>query len=277
VRLGTPRLRQGTTMNRLQDRVAVVTGGGTGIGRAICLEFAREGARVAVISNVKPEADAVAEEVRALGRDGIAYVVDVTDAPRVKAVADEIQRTFGRTDVLVTSAGVMGERTFLTNTSDEGWRRTIEVNLNGTFYCIKSFLPKMLEQKSGRIITISSTSGKLPAAMNADYAASKHGVIGLTKALALELGLLRMDGITANAICPGSAATPMISAITEQMRALTGESREDFVRERIASKNLQQRLLDPEEIAYMAVYLASDQARGVTGQALNVCAGTVLY
>ncbi|HSQ00312.1 MAG TPA: SDR family NAD(P)-dependent oxidoreductase [Candidatus Dormibacteraeota bacterium] len=264
-------------MNRLQDRVAVVTGGGSGIGRAICLEFAREGARVAVMSNVKPEADAVAEEVRALGRDGKAYAVDVTDAPTVKQVADEIHRTFGRADVLVTSAGVMGERTFLTNTSDEGWRRTIEVNLNATFYCIKSFLPKMMEQKSGRIITISSTSGKLPAAMNADYAASKHGVIGLTKALALELGLLRMDGITANAICPGSVATPMISAITEHMRALTGESPEDFVRERITSKNLQQRLLDPEEIAYMAVYLASEQARGITGQALNVCAGTVLY
>lgn len=134
----------------------------------------------------------------------------------------------------------------------------------------------MLERKSGRIITISSTSGKLPAAMNADYAASKHAVIGLTKAVALELGLLRMSGITANAICPGSTATPMISGITEQLRALTRESREDFVRERIASKNLQQRLLEPEEIAWMAVYLASDQARGVTGQALNVCAGTVL-
>ena len=264
-------------MSRLQDKVAVVTGGGSGIGRAICLAFAREGARVAVLSNVQSEVDAVAEEVRRLGRDGRAYVVDVTDAPRVREVSDEIAAAFARTDILVTSAGVMGERTFLTNTSEEGWRRTIEVNLNATFYCIKAFLPRMMEQRSGRVITISSTSGKLPAAMNADYSASKHGVIGLTKALALELGLLRMDGITANSICPGSTATPMISAITEHMRPLTGESPETFIQERIASKNIQQRLLDPEEIAYMAVYLASDEARGVTGQALNVCAGTVLY
>jgi NAD(P)-dependent dehydrogenase (short-subunit alcohol dehydrogenase family) len=142
------------------------------------------------------------------------------------------------------SAGSWGAH-ILTNTSEEGWRRTIEVNLNATFYCIKTFLPRMMEQRSGRVITISSTSGKLPAAMNADYSASKHGVIGLTKALALELGLLRMDGITANAICPGSTATPMISAITEHMRPLTGDSAETFIQERIASKNIQQRLLDP--------------------------------
>lgn len=264
-------------MKRLQGKVAVVTGGGSGIGRAICLGFAREGARVAVLSNVEPEIQAVAEEARRLGSDARAYAVDVTDGPAVKALADEIHAAFGRTDILVTSAGVMGERTFLTNTSDEGWRRTIEVNLNATFYCVKAFLPKMTEQRSGRVITISSISGKLPAAMNADYAASKHGVIGLTRALALELGILGMDGITANAICPGSTATPMISEITDRMRSLTGESPEKFIHDRIASKNLQHRLLDPEEIAHMAVYLASDEAKGITGQAMNVCAGTVLY
>jgi NAD(P)-dependent dehydrogenase (short-subunit alcohol dehydrogenase family) len=262
---------------RLDGKVAVVTGGGSGIGRAVCLQFARNGARVAVLSNVASEAEGVAAEVRGLGPEGRACVVDVTDASRVRAVAAEIGAAFGRADILVTSAGVMGERTFLTSTSEAGWRRTIEVNLNATFYCIKAFLPGMLERGSGRIITVSSTSGKLPAAMNADYSASKHGVIGLTKAPALELGLLRMDGITANAICPGSTATPMIAAITEQMRALTGESPEQFVQERIASKNIQQRLLDPEEIAHMAAYLASDEARGITGQALNVCGGTVLF
>lgn len=262
---------------RLNDRVAVVTGGGTGIGRAIGLGFAREGADVVVISNVKSEADAVATEVRELGRRGLARVIDVTDAERVREVAAEIEKELGKVDILVTSAGVMGERTFVTGTSDEGWRRTIEVNLNATFYCIKAFLPGMLQRGAGRVITISSVSGKLPASMNADYAASKHGVIGLTKALAMELGMLRMNGITANSICPGSVATPMISAITEQMRAMTGESAEQFVKDRIASKSLQQRLLDPDEIAHMAIYLASDEARGVTGQAMNVCAGTVLF
>lgn len=134
----------------------------------------------------------------------------------------------------------------------------------------------MIEQKSGRIITISSMSGKLPAALNADYAASKHGVIGLTKALALELGVLGLNGITANAICPGSTTSPMIDAITEHMGTLLNESADKF-HERIVSKAIQQRLLDPEEIAYMAAYLASDEARGITGQAMNVDGGTVLW
>jgi NAD(P)-dependent dehydrogenase (short-subunit alcohol dehydrogenase family) len=263
-------------MSRLKDKVAVVTGGGTGIGRATCLEFAREGAHVAVVSNVRAEAKSVAKEVCDLGREGISFVVDVTDAGKVKKLADDVNKKFGRTDILVTSAGVMGERNFIINTTEEGWRNTIEVNLNAGFYCIKAFLPQMMEEKSGRVIMISSTSGKLPASMNADYSASKHGVIGLTKALAIELGLLGLNGITANAICPGSVDTPMISQITEIMRPLTGETPAQFIKDKIAAKNLQQRLLDPEEIAYMAVYLASDEARGVTGQAMNVCAGTVL-
>lgn len=264
-------------MSKLESTVAVVTGGGSGIGRAICLEFARKGAHVAVVSNVGEETERVAREVRRLGREGVPFLVDVTDAGKVKELAEEIHEKFGKADILVTSAGVMGERTFLVHTTEEGWRRTIEVNLNATFYCIKAFLPGMMERKSGRIITIASISGKLPAAMNADYSASKHGVIGLTKTVAIELGLLGLNGITANAICPGFTATPMMSAIVEHMRPLTGEDPDRFIRERVASKNLQQRLLEPEEVAHMAVYLASDAARGITGQAINVCGGAVLW
>jgi NAD(P)-dependent dehydrogenase (short-subunit alcohol dehydrogenase family) len=230
-----------------------------------------------VISDVENEAENVAQEVRGMGREGVAFVADVTDSGRVKTIADDVNKKFGKTDILVTSAGIMGERNFIINTSDEGWRRTIEVNLNAGFYCIKAFLPKMMEQNSGRIIMISSMSGKLPAAMNADYAASKHGVIGLTKALAIEIALLGLNGITANAICPGSTDTPMIAEITERMRPLTGDTPEAFIQDKIASKCLQRRLLDPAEIAYMAVYLASDEARGVTGQAMNVDGGTVLW
>lgn len=264
-------------MSRLENRVAVVTGGGTGIGRAICLQFAREGADVVVVSNVADQAEAVAAEVRALGRKGVAHVVDVTDVAAVEALATAVNAEFGRADILVTSAGVMGARTFLSEMPVDAWLRTIEVNLNAGFYCIKAFLPGMLARNAGRIITISSISGKLPAALNSDYAASKHGVIGLTKALALELGMLKKNGVTANAICPGSIDTPMIDAITDHLQPATSLSREDFRQKAIASKNIQQRLLDAEEIGFMAAYLASDQARGVTGQALNVCAGTVLF
>lgn len=264
-------------MSRLENRVAVVTGGGTGIGRAICLQFAREGADVVVVSNVADQAEAVAAEVRDLGRKGVAHVVDVTDVAAVEALATAVNAEFGRADILVTSAGVMGARTFLSEMPVDAWLRTIEVNLNAGFYCIKAFLPGMLARNAGRIITISSISGKLPAALNSDYAASKHGVIGLTKALALELGMLKKNGVTANAICPGSVDTPMIDAITDHLQPATSLSREDFRQKAIASKNIQQRLLDAEEIGFMAAYLASDEARGVTGQALNVCAGTVLF
>ncbi|PCJ70621.1 MAG: hypothetical protein COA62_08615 [Rhodobiaceae bacterium] len=264
-------------MSRLEGRVAVVTGGGTGIGKAICLQFAREGADVIVASNVEAQAEEVAAEVRALGREGVAYNIDVTDVEAVNTMATAVSERFGKTDILVTSAGVMGARAFLTDTPVEEWKKTIEVNLNAGFYCIKAFLPGMLERDAGRIITISSISGKLPAALNSDYSASKHGVIGLTKALALELGILRKNGITANAICPGSVETPMIDQITDHFVQSGKQSREEFRKKSIASKNIQRRLLDPEEIASMAAYLASDEARGVTGQAINVCAGTVLF
>lgn len=262
-------------MSDLTGKVAVVTGGGTGIGRAICLEFARQGADVVVASNVAEQAQAVAGEVRALGRQGVAQVLDVTDVEAVQAMAAAVEAQFGKADILVTSAGVMGARAFLTDTSAEEWRKTMEVNLNAGFYCIKAFLPGMLARDAGRIITISSISGKMPAAMNSDYAASKHGVIGLTKALALELGMLGKNGITANALCPGTTDTPMMDEIADHM-APSGK-REAFIQKAVLSKSIQRRLLDPDEIASMAGYLASDRARGITGQAINVCAGAVLF
>jgi NAD(P)-dependent dehydrogenase (short-subunit alcohol dehydrogenase family) len=262
--------------NSFRGKVAVVTGGGTGIGRAMSLGFAKEGAAVVVASLMADEANAVASEIRAMGGKALGIAIDVTDVSAVEAMAETVQSEFGRADFLVTSAGVMGAREFITQTSAEQWRRTIDVNLNAGFHCIKAFLPGMLERNSGRVIMISSTSGKLPAARNADYAASKHGVIGLTKALALELGMLKKDGVTANAICPGSVATQMIDDIADSMLEKLDETRESFTRKYVASKNIQRRLLDTEEVADMAMFLASDKAKGITGQAINVCAGTVL-
>ena len=145
-------------MSGLTGKVAVVTGGGTGIGRAISLRLARDGADVVVVSNVAAQAQAVAGEVQALGRRGVAHTVDVTDVAAVTALAEAVEGEFGRADILVTSAGLMGARAFLTDTPVEEWRRTIEVNLNAGFYCIKAFLPGMLARDSGRIITISSIS-----------------------------------------------------------------------------------------------------------------------
>lgn len=260
-------------MSRFEGKVAVITGGGTGIGRATALLFAEQGADIVVVSNVADQAQAVAKEVEALGRKGLARVVDITDIPAVNALAAEVDATLGKTDFLVTCAGVMGARKLLTKTTPEEWRLTMEVNLNGTFYCIKAFLPGMLERDSGRIITLSSASGKLPAALNSDYAASKHGVIGLTKTLALELGILRKNGVTANTLCPGPIDTPMMDAIADHF---DGPGHREAFHVKVA-KNIQRRMLDPVEVANMAAFLASDEAKGVTGQAINVCGGLVLF
>jgi NAD(P)-dependent dehydrogenase (short-subunit alcohol dehydrogenase family) len=262
-------------MARFDGKVAVVTGGGTGIGRATCLALARDGADIVVVSNVAEQADAVAEEVLALGRKAIARRVDVTDIPAVQTLAKEVESIFGHADILVTCAGVMGARKMLLETTPEEWCQTMEVNLNGTFYCIQAFLPGMLARDWGRVITLSSASGKLPAARNSDYAASKHGVIGLTKTLALELGMLGKNGVTANALCPGPIDTPMMDAIGDHLTSGTNFTIDQF--RKAATHNIQRRMLDPTEVADMAAYLASDAARGVTGQAINVCGGIVLF
>lgn len=263
-------------MSRLEGKVAVVTGGGSGIGRAICLRLAEDGADVAVVSNVASEIEAVAADVRAVGRRAEAFVVDVTDMAAVEGLASDVEGALGPADILVTCAGVMGARKLITQTNAEEWRHTLSVNLDGTFYCIKAFLPRMLERDSGRIITLSSASGKQPAALNSDYSASKHAVIGLTKTVAIELGILRKNGVTANALCPGPIATPMMDAITDHLAPRTNLSREEFL-EKAVAKNIQQRLLDPSEVANMAAFLASNEARGMTGQAINVCGGIVLH
>lgn len=260
-------------MSSMEGRVAVITGGGTGIGRATALVLAEKGADIVVVSNVADQVETVAKEVQAIGRKGLARVVDVTDITAVNALAAEVDEVLGKTDILVTCAGVMGARKLITKTTPEEWRLTMEVNLNGTFYCIKAFLPGMLERNSGRIITLSSASGKLPAALNSDYAASKHGVVGLTKALALELGILGKHGVTANTLCPGPIDTPMMDAIADHF---DGPGHRDAFHSK-AARNIQKRMLAPNEVANMAAYLASEEARGVTGQAMNICGGLVLF
>jgi NAD(P)-dependent dehydrogenase (short-subunit alcohol dehydrogenase family) len=263
-------------MSGLAGKVAVVTGGGSGIGRATCLKLAEDDAVLAVVSNVAAEVEKVAAELRAMGRRAEAFVVDVTDLSAVEQLAREVEATLGPADILVTCAGVMGARKLITQTSADEWRRTMAVNLDGTFYCIKAFLPGMLERNSGRIITLSSASGKQPAALNSDYSASKHAVIGLTKTVAIELGILHKNGVTANSLCPGPIATPMMDEIAEHLAPGMKLDREAFLDKAVA-KNIQHRLLDPAEVASMAAYLASDAAKGITGQAINVCGGIVLH
>ena len=259
---------------KLSDRLALITGGGRGIGRAVALAFAREGARVAVLARTAAEVRRVAEEIKEeCGTQTAHTVCDVSDARDVERAFREISELFGREpDIIVNNAGI-AESAPLTKTDDELWRRHIEVNLSGTFYFMRAALPTMIERGWGRIINVASIAGKTGAPYIAAYSASKHGVIGLTRSAALEVA---SKGVTVNAICPGYVETDMTTRAIENIAARTGRSAEEAV-EALRQMSPQNRLVTPEEVAALALLLASDDARGITGQAINIDGGTVQY
>jgi NAD(P)-dependent dehydrogenase (short-subunit alcohol dehydrogenase family) len=265
---------------KLNGKSAVVTGGGRGIGRAICLAFADQGADVVVAADVEAEIVAVSEEIQKQGGTALPVKVDVTDPLAVAGLVDQTLERFGKVDIMVNNAGVVGKRFFIFQSDDEVWRRTIEVNLFGTYNCTKAFLPAIMERGQGRIINIASISGKQASPTNSAYAASKHAVIGLTRTVAKEMGLLGLPGITVNAICPGVVDTDMLTGpgmILDELAALLGTTRESVLETTIKPMAIQNRVMNAEEIADMAVYLASEAGRGITGQAINVCGGSVFY
>lgn len=217
-------------------------------------------------------------EIEKMGQKALGLVIDITSPEQVNTMTLTSIETFGRIDILVNNAGVVGKRFFLWESDDAIWRNTIEVNLFGTYNVIKAIMPHMIKNGKGRVINIASISGKQGSVTNSAYCASKHGVIGLTRTLAQELGILGFNEITVNAICPGVVNTDMLTGegmILDELARLTGASRETVLAERILPLSIQKRLIEPEEIANMAVYLASDLAKGITGQAINICAGSV--
>ncbi len=246
---------------RLQGKVAVVTGGAQGLGRAIILGMAREGAKVVVADLQADKAKSVAEEARALGAEALALEVNVASEPSVQRLAEETFKRFGAVDILVNDAGVY-LRSPVVSKSEEDWDRTLDINLGGNFLCARAFAPAMRKQRSGRIISIASSIAHTGAKEFADYAASKAAIIGFVKALARELG---PDGITVNAICPGSANTDM----PRRHRS------EEEVMARLRATPLGH-VLEPEDIAGSVLFLASDAASYITGQAYNVNCGTVM-
>jgi len=264
---------------KLAGKVAVVTGGGRGIGRAICLAYAREGADLVVASNVPGEDEAVAGEIGSLGRKALPYTLDVSDGAQVQAMAEAALAEFGRVDILVSNAGIQ-RRALLPFSDETEWKRVLEVNIYGAYHCCKAFMPGMIERNSGRVIIMSSVSGKMANPANSSYAVAKHGLIGLARSLAAEVARLGAKDVTVNAICPGIVNTDIMTgsegniAMLSQMLGLSQDEVWEQVYKPII---LQERMLDPEEIAAMAVYLASDDARGITGQAINVCGGMVMH
>jgi len=259
-----------TTPGRLEGRVALVTGGGRGIGRAIALAFAREGARVAVTARTPAEVEAVAAEARALGRQAVAVPCDVADRAQVDAAARVAAEALGPIQVLVNNAG-MAVSAKLGDTSDALWEQHLRVNLTGAFYATRAVLPGMLAAGWGRIVNVASMAARQGYPYIAAYVASKHGLLGLTRALAMEVV---SSGITVNAICPGYVATDLTWESARRIQARTGRSYEEAVRS-LAAFSPQRRLVEPDEVAALAVLLASEDARSVTGQAWNVDGGAV--
>jgi 3-oxoacyl-[acyl-carrier protein] reductase len=252
---------QNETLMRFENQVAVVTGAGRGIGHAIALRLAQEGARVASVSRTEANAQKTAQEINALrGNSAKAYAVDVADHSAVQKIGAAILEEFGRVDILVNNAGVTRDSLSM-RMSVEDWDTVLNTNLKGAFNFVQAMMRTMIKQRSGRIINISSVIGLIGNAGQANYAASKAGIIGLTKSLARELA---SRGITVNAIAPGLIETDMTGVLSDE------------VRQSILQKVPLGRLGQPDDIAAAVAYLASAEASYVTGQVLTVDGGMVM-
>ncbi len=255
-------------MARLQRRVALVTGGGRGIGRAIALAFGAEGARVAVTARTAAELEDVVAAIRARGSEALAVTADVADRAAVTGLLGRVQEQLGPVEILVNNAGIgsSADPRPVLEYDDAFWDLSLAVNLTAPYLLCKAVLPGMVERRWGRIINVASINSRIPALHAAAYVASKHGLLGLTRVLALEVA---RDGITVNAICPGPVHTVMNDKRVAYDAQRLGRSFE----EQEKSMTLLGRRIEPDEIAPLAVYLASDEARMMTGQALNLDGG----
>ena len=255
----------------LSGKRAVVTGAGRGIGRSIALALAQAGADVTVTARTSAELDSLVAQIQATGRKGYAIACDVTDSEQIQHMAQTCLEAMGGLDILVNNAGNAGSHKFL-NHPDDLWQRMLAVNLTSVYAVTKAFVPTLVEQRWGRIINIASIASRVGGRYIAAYTAAKHGVLGLTRALATEFNSYN---ITVNAICPGYVDTPMTDTSVSNISARTSMS-EAQARETLAKTSPQKRLIEPDEIAAIAVFLAQDSSKGITGQAINIDGGGVM-
>ena len=260
---------------KLQNKIVLITGGGRGIGRAIAHAFAREGALVSLCSRTGAEIENATKEINKLYPGQVTgEVCDVSNPDDVKEVFRSTYNAFNHREVniLVNNAGI-AESAPLAKTSDELWQRHLAINLSGTFYCMREALPHMIEAGWGRIINIASIAGKTGAPYIAAYSASKHGVLGLTRSVSQEVA---SKGITVNAICPGYVDTDMTTGAVEIISNKTSLTKDQAL-DSLKKMSPQNRLITSEEVAALALLLASEDGRGINGQAINVDGGGVLF
>jgi len=248
-------------MNRLSDKTAIVTGGSRGIGEAIALRLAREGANVAVCASRSLEsAETVAGKIRALGSEAIAQQTDVSNYESVDTLIKTVLDTWGKVDILINNAGITRDNLLMRMKEDE-WDAVLDVNLKGAYHCIKAVTRPMMKARSGRIINVSSVVGLMGNAGQINYAASKSGLIGLTKSVAKELA---SRNITANAVAPGFIPTDMTADLDENMQ------------EQLIAQIPLGKLGSAEDIAAATAFLASNDASYITGQVIVVDGGMVM-
>ncbi|HUB86369.1 MAG TPA: 3-oxoacyl-[acyl-carrier-protein] reductase [Verrucomicrobiae bacterium] len=247
-------------MSQLQNQVAVVTGAGRGIGRAIALKFAGAGADVVCVSRTQENSDKVAAEVRALGRKAWALAVDVADSAAVAAAVERILADCGKIDILVNNAGVTRDG-LLMRMSDADWDTVVNTNLKGAFHFTRDFFRIFAKQRAGRVINVSSVIGLIGNPGQCNYAASKAGLIGFTQSVARELA---SRGVTVNAIAPGFIETDMTAELNAELKA-------NILRQIPMGK-----FGSPDDVADAALFLASPAARYITGQVLTVDGGMVM-
>ncbi|TAJ91107.1 SDR family oxidoreductase [bacterium] len=255
----------------LAGKVAIVTGGGSGIGKAISESLAKNGARVAVASRNPSHLEAAAELFKRLDRPLLTIQMDVRKKEQAQKAVDSVVVTWGGVDILVNNAGISGLNR-MDDPDDSRWHDIINTNLTGTYLITKEILKVMKDHSDGRIINISSVLGKFGVPGYSAYCASKHGMIGFTRALALEVV---NRGITVNTICPGWVETEMARLGIEESAAYQGISADEFKRQAVEAVPIR-RFLEAAEVAHLVCYLASPKASGITGQAINICGGQTM-
>lgn len=253
-------------------KTAWVTGAGKGIGAEIARELAAQRIRVAVSARTLSDIENVQEQIHAAGGEALAVACDVTKPASIAGAVAAIQEKLGAITILVNNAGVGGSHKFVGH-DDALWHKILDTNLNSVYYVTKAVAPMMLAENWGRVINIASVASKVGSKYTAAYTASKHGVLGLTRALAMEF---MGNNITVNAICPAYVDTPMTDGTVANMQARTKMSAE-AARGYLEKLSPQNRLITPEEVAHVVLMLIAEEARGITGQAINVDGGMVMF